>query len=63
VLSIAIRVIVPLTTIARNVPILMESNMTTEQEIESKIAAMELLMQRGYISLAKFLEFIKRVKK
>jgi hypothetical protein len=36
--------------------------MQNEQEIESKIAAMELLMQRGYISLAKFLEFIKRVK-
>jgi len=37
--------------------------MANEQEIEQKIAAMELLMQRGYISLAKFLEFIKRVKK
>ena len=37
--------------------------MTTEQETDAKIAAMELLMQRGYISLAKFLEFIKRVRK
>jgi hypothetical protein len=37
--------------------------MQNEQEIEKKIAAMELLMQRGYISLAKFLEFVRRVKK
>ena len=37
--------------------------MQNEQEIEKKIAAMELLMQRGYISLAKYIEFLKRVKK
>jgi hypothetical protein len=37
--------------------------MQSEKEIEEKIAAMELLMQRGYISLAKFLEFIRKVKK
>ncbi len=37
--------------------------MQNEQEINQKIAAMELLMQRGYISLAKFLEFIRKVKK
>ena len=37
--------------------------MQNEQEIEKKIAAMELLMQRGYISLAKFLELVRRVKK
>lgn len=37
--------------------------MQNEQEIESKIAAMELLMQRGYISLAKYIEFLKRVRK
>ena len=37
--------------------------MQNESEIEQKIAAMELLMQRGYISLAKFLEFVRRVKK
>lgn len=36
---------------------------TNQQEIEKKIAAMELLMQRGYISLAKFLEFMRRVRK
>jgi hypothetical protein len=37
--------------------------MQNEQQIDQKIAAMELLMQRGYISLAKFLEFIRKVKK
>lgn len=34
----------------------------TEIEVQAKIASMELLMQRGYISLAKFLEFVRRVK-
>lgn len=34
----------------------------TEFEVQAKIASMELLMQRGYISLAKFLEFVRRVK-
>lgn len=34
----------------------------TEEEINAKIAAMELLMQRGYISLSKYLEFLKRVR-
>jgi hypothetical protein len=37
--------------------------MTKEQEIESKIAAMELLLQQGYISLAKYIEFLRRVRK
>jgi hypothetical protein len=37
--------------------------MTNEQEIEERIAAMELLMLRGYISLAKFLEFVRNVRK
>lgn len=37
--------------------------MNTEQEIEERIAAMELMMLRGYISLAKFLEFIRNVRK
>jgi hypothetical protein len=37
--------------------------MQNEIEIEKKIAAMELLMQRGYISLAKFLEFVRKVRK
>ena len=37
--------------------------MQNEQEIEKKIAAMELLLQRGYISLAKFLEFVRKVRK
>lgn len=37
--------------------------MQNEIEIEKKIAAMELLLQRGYISLAKFLEFVRKVRK
>jgi hypothetical protein len=37
--------------------------MANEQEIESKIAAMELLLQQGYISLAKYIEFLRRVRK
>jgi hypothetical protein len=37
--------------------------MTNEQEIESKIAAMELLLQQGYISLAKYIEFLRNVRK
>lgn len=37
--------------------------MTDNEKIEAKIAAMELLMVQGYISLAKYLEFLKNVKK
>lgn len=34
-----------------------------EQEIEQKIAAFELLMQQGYISLTKFIELVQRLRK
>lgn len=34
-----------------------------EQQTEAKIAAMEFLMQQGYISLAKYIEFIRNVRK
>lgn len=34
-----------------------------EEEIQKKIAAMELLMQQGYISLTKYLEFLRNVGK
>ena len=37
--------------------------MTNEQKIETKIAAMELLLQQGYISLAKYIEFLRNVRK
>jgi|LakMenEpi03Aug12_release.lakeMendotaPanAssembly.Ray.scaffolds.fasta_scaffold1095815_1 hypothetical protein len=37
--------------------------MTNEEYIESKIAAMELLLQQGYISLAKYIEFLRNVRK
>ena len=32
------------------------------EEDKAKILAMELLMQRGYISLAKYLEFLRKLR-
>ena len=37
--------------------------MTNEEKIEAKIAAMELMLQQGYISLAKYVEFLRNVRK
>lgn len=37
--------------------------MTAEQEIETKIAAMEFMLQQGYISLQKYIEFLRNVRK
>jgi hypothetical protein len=37
--------------------------MTDDEKIEAKIAAMEMLMIHGYISLSKYLEFLRSVKK
>lgn len=33
----------------------------TEEDM-AKIAAMELLMQRGYITLSEYLEFLRKMK-
>lgn len=35
---------------------------TIKAEDSEKIAAMELLMQRGYISLTKYIEFLRKLK-
>lgn len=35
----------------------------SDNKTDAKIAAMEMLMIRGYISLAKYLEFLRNVKK
>ena len=37
--------------------------MVDEKKIEAKIAAMELLLQQGYISLQKYIEFLRNVRK
>jgi hypothetical protein len=37
--------------------------MSEEEKKAAKIAAMELLLQQGYISLAKFIELIRNLKK
>jgi hypothetical protein len=37
--------------------------MNDTEKTEAKIAAMELLMIHGYISLSKYLEFLRAVKK
>lgn len=33
-----------------------------EQEIQQRIAAFELLMQQGYISLTKFVELVRHIR-
>lgn len=37
--------------------------MNTQEREDAKIAAMELLLQQGYISLQKYIEFLKNVRK
>jgi hypothetical protein len=36
--------------------------MTEQEKIDAKIAAMELLMQRGYITIPEYLTFIRSLK-
>lgn len=37
--------------------------MTDEEKIEAKIAAMELLLGQGYITLTQYVEFLRVVRK
>ncbi len=37
--------------------------MTDDEKIEAKIAAMELLMQRGYITIPEYIAFLRKVRK